>query len=78
MAIKDSEGSCYEWVKATVSIIDEEVRLAYQISEDGAPQGSSSIDDPTCVEWSNDDVREMTAAMLDIAEGKDEIEVIFD
>ena len=78
MTIKDSEGGVYEWVKATVSLIDEEVQITYQIAEEGAPQGRDGIDDPSCVEWSDDDVRDMTASMLDIQEGKADIEVIFD
>jgi len=77
MAIKDGDGGAYKWIKATVRMIDKYVVLTYQISEPGVPQGRDVIDDPSCVDWTDDEVRTMAAQMLDVAEGKDEIEVIW-
>lgn len=78
MTIKDSDGGGYKWIKATVYPLDGFIELTYQITEDGAPQGRDRLDDEGVEDWTDDDVRTSVAAMLGIAEGSDEIEVIWD
>lgn len=78
MAIKTEDDGGYEFVKVTVRLIDEDARIEYQIDEEGAPRGGDTIDDPSVVTWSDQDIKQMAADMLGITEGVDEIEVIWD
>lgn len=74
--IKSSDGGTYDWVKVVVDGCGDGAQITYRCTELNK-DGSDSLDDD-CSQWTDDEVREQTCAMLDIVEGMSEIQVEFD
>lgn len=70
----DTDEGPYEYVEAYVEVGG--IRLEYKC-EDLSIAGSDFIDDPSVEEWSEQDIRDVVAAYLNVNSGADEIDIIY-
>lgn len=77
MCKEDEENARYEWLKATINAIDGTIDWTFRVEDclmDGHDRWTEDVS-----KWPDDDIRKLTADMLDVEEDQlDVIEICWD